>query len=104
VLLDENLPRRLKNHFAEGVEAATVKERGWSGGRNGELLRLAEAEFDVFLTADRSIPHQQHLRTFKLAIVVLEGSGIRLPDLLPLIPAVHEALSKIESGQVVRIR
>lgn len=37
VLLDENLPRRLKRHFAEGIEAVTVQERGWSGKRNGEF-------------------------------------------------------------------
>jgi len=49
VLLDENLPRRLKRHLAEEVQAVTVQERGWSGKRNGDLLRPAQAEFDAFL-------------------------------------------------------
>ena len=37
---------------------------GWAGKTNGELLRLAEQEFDVFLTADQKLPNQQNLATF----------------------------------------
>ena len=40
-------------------------------GRNGELLRLAEREFDVFLTVDRKLQHQLNLPTFRIAIVVM---------------------------------
>lgn len=47
VLLDECVPRRLKNELAEHV-ARTTPEMGWAGKRNGELLRVAEPEFDVF--------------------------------------------------------
>lgn len=47
VLLDEHLDRKLKWQFEPGVEAVTVAERGWKGVKNGELLRLAQAEFDV---------------------------------------------------------
>jgi predicted nuclease of predicted toxin-antitoxin system len=56
VLLDENLPRKLKRHFDEGVEALTVRDCGWTGIKNGELLRIAQAEFDVFITTDKGIP------------------------------------------------
>jgi Domain of unknown function (DUF5615) len=52
VLLDANLPRQLKQHFSADVEVLTVQERGWSGIKNSELLRLAAGEFDVFLFID----------------------------------------------------
>ncbi len=53
VLLDENLPLRLRLWLA-GVDAVTVQHMGWKGVRNGELIRNAKAAgFDVLLTADR---------------------------------------------------
>jgi hypothetical protein len=59
VLLDEHLPRRLRT-LLPGFHVQTVAEAGWSGKTNGELLRLAVGVFDVLVTADRSIPHQQN--------------------------------------------
>jgi predicted nuclease of predicted toxin-antitoxin system len=58
ILLDESLPRRLRSAFA-GHEVATVVEAGWSGIENGELLRLAAARFDIFVTADQNLQYQQ---------------------------------------------
>lgn len=52
VLLDECLPRRLADHLAE-FEVMTVPQAGWAGKRNGELLMLAAAKFDVFVTGIR---------------------------------------------------
>jgi hypothetical protein len=54
VLLDENLPRGLKRELS-GFEVRTVAETGWAGIKNGKLLRLAEAEFDVLVTADQNL-------------------------------------------------
>ncbi|HEU4561251.1 MAG TPA: DUF5615 family PIN-like protein [Longimicrobium sp.] len=66
VLLDENLPHVLENELA-GCEVWTVRRAGWAGVKNGELLRRADGDFDVFLTADRGIPHQHNLKKFSLA-------------------------------------
>ena len=49
ILLDECLPKRLKRDLV-GHQARTVPEMGWASKKNGELLALAEPEFDVFLT------------------------------------------------------
>jgi hypothetical protein len=49
ILIDENLPRKLAAHL-EGHECRTVVECGWSGKKNGELLTLADPQFDVLLT------------------------------------------------------
>ncbi len=60
VLLDECLPARLRRDLP-GHEVVTVPQAGWAGIKNGKLLRLiAESgQFDVFLTMDKSLPHQQ---------------------------------------------
>jgi len=59
VLLDENVDRRLKQSLDDEFEILTVTECGWSGKKNGELLRVAEQEFDALLTMDRNMEHQQ---------------------------------------------
>jgi hypothetical protein len=100
VLLDENLPRLLKNELF-GFDVQTVGEAGWAGTRNGELLRLAEAEFDVFLTADRNLPHQQTLSTVVLGVIVLVAGSTKLEDLRPLASGIREAATAVKPGQLL---
>jgi hypothetical protein len=99
VLLDENLPRLLKRELSIH-EVRTVAEVGWAGIKNGKLLRLAESDFDIFVTADQGLPSQQPLTTFQLGIVVLRARTTKLEDLLPLVPAIVEALDSVKAGQV----
>ncbi len=94
VLLDEMLDRRLKRLLPEGVEAVTVRERGWNSKKNGELLALAEKEFNILLTTDRGIPHQQDLTRFDLEVVVLSAKSNRLSDLEPLMAEVRRRLTE----------
>lgn len=85
ILLDECIDRRLANEI-EGHEVVTVPQAGWAGIQNGELLRLAQAQFDVFVTVDRNLSFQQHLPQFAIAVIVLQASTNRLKDLRPLVP------------------
>ena len=103
VLFDENLPGRLKRDLP-GFEILTVGEVGWNGVKNGELLRRAAAEFDCFLTADRSIPHQQTLFGLELGVVVLRLGTTKLDDLSRFAAQIADALSSVEYGQVVFVR
>jgi len=69
VLLDENLPHRLRNHLGSH-EVFTVRFMGWSGLKNGELLRTAEnGGFEVFLTGDQTMSDEQN----PIAVVVLSA-------------------------------
>jgi hypothetical protein len=95
VLLDESLPRQLKQHFSADVEVLTVQERGWSGIKNSELLRLAAGEFDVFLTMDRGVQFQQNLQSLAIGIPIIRALSNRFEDLQPLISEVHNALDAI---------
>ena len=103
VLLDENLPHTLRRLFENPTEVITVGYRGWAGKANGELLRLAANEFDVFITMDRSIPYQQSLVELQMGIVLLEADSNRDEDLAPLIPQVNFILETLKEGEVVRV-
>ncbi|MGI8909224.1 MAG: DUF5615 family PIN-like protein [Rubrobacteraceae bacterium] len=99
VLLDEMLDRRLKRLLPEGVEVVTVRERGWDSKKNGELLTLAEKEFDLLLTTDRGIPHQQDLSRFDLEVVVISARSNRLSDLEPRIEEVGQLIEKLDQNR-----
>lgn len=101
VLLDENLPRKLK--WALKSEATTVPECGWSGVENGELLQLAASEFDVLLTMDRGMEHQQNVNDLDLCLVLISAVSNDIDDILPLVPAINEALDNAVPGQVLSV-
>ena len=67
------------------------------------MLRIAEKEFDVWLTADRGIEYQQNLNRFDIAVVVLIAYRNRLDALMPLIPRLQEVLQVIQPHQIVYI-
>ena len=60
LLLDESVPARLRQALPNH-EVKTVVEMGWGGIKNGNLLALAAASFDAFITVDKNLPYQQNL-------------------------------------------
>ncbi len=103
IVLDENVDRRLKAHFAEEHEVLTVAEAGWAGKKNGELLKLAEKEFEVFVTTDKGIPHQQNISKLDLAVILLRAKSNAYEDLAPLMDEANTALGTTDPGTVVRL-
>ena len=97
LLIDECLPRLLQEHTCR-----TVQEMGWSGKKNGELLSLAETEFDALLTMDQGFEHQQTSRR-RIPILLLVARSNQIEDLAPIVPAALKALGVIGPGQVVRV-
>lgn len=102
MLLDECVPRKLRRELPEH-EVFTVTERGWSGIKNGKLLALAAAEFDVFLTVDQNLKYQQNLKAFNIAVILLVARNNRLKTLLPLMPETRAALENIKTGDFARV-
>jgi len=102
-LLDENPPHTLRRFFEDSIEVITVNYKGWRGKSNGELLRMAAAEFDAFITMDGSIPYQQNLETIQIGIILLKADSNRDADLTPLIPQVNSILKTLKKGEVVRV-
>lgn len=102
VLFDEDVPRQLGRELS-GLQILTVAEAGWSELKNGELLRQAEARFDVFVTADRNRRLQQNLSSFAIGVVVLEGGSTKLEDLRPLVPELRRAIETVKPRHVALI-
>src|SRR5947209_16425819 len=95
ILLDECVPRRFQNELP-GHDVRTVHEMGWSGKKNGELLQLLAAQgFEVLLTVDQNLRHQQNLQAAGVAVIVLVAATNRLVDLLPLMPSTLASLGSI---------
>jgi Domain of unknown function (DUF5615) len=99
LLLDECIDRKFTRELV-GYEVKTVPQIGWAGIKNGQLLALAEAEFDVFITVDRNLAFQQNLPQFDIAVIVLQASSNRLADLKPLAPKVLAILATVAKGKV----
>ena len=102
ILIDECLPKKLKRELVDHT-VFMVQEKGWSGMKNGELLRVAENEFDVWVTADQNIEYQQNLSRFNIAVVVLVAPNNRLETLLPMILKLRKVLLSIRPQQVIYI-
>jgi len=103
ILLDECLDWRLCRALP-GHLCVSVNAMGWSGFTNGDLLRKAQGEFDVFLTADSNLTFQQNLAKFDLALIVLQPRSTRLLDTVPLMLQVLEVLKTIRPKDVVKVR
>ena len=102
LLLDESVPSRLRRSLASH-EVRTVGEMGWSGTKNGKLLALAGRDFDAFVTVDKNLPHQQNLASLPVAVVLLDAHSVELQALLPLVPALEEALRSLVPRAFVRV-
>ena len=102
ILLDESLPRPLRGELT-GHTVSTVAEIGWSAFENGELLRRAGDQFDVFVTADQNLQFQQNLSALPLAVVVLVARSNRIEDLRPVIPDLLAHLAKLQPSTLTRI-
>jgi predicted nuclease of predicted toxin-antitoxin system len=102
VLLDECVPGKLKRELA-GFEVRTVREHGWASKLDGELLRTADTEFDVFVTVDRNLVYQQNLSGLRIAIVVLVAYSNNIRVLRRLAPELRDTLTSVEPGRVVHL-
>ena len=103
VLLDEDIPTRLRFHFGEAVDVETVEYRGWKGLKNGALLRAAQEHFDVLVTMDNHLPEQQPLQQFDLAVVILRARNKSLTELQKLLPELERMLDSLRPGRAVRL-
>jgi len=94
LLLDENLPKRLKVDFSNH-EIYTVREKEWNGIKNGQLLQLmVENGFQALLTFDKNLQHQQNFQKYTITVFILSAFSNTYPELAKLSSKVHEYLSK----------
>jgi predicted nuclease of predicted toxin-antitoxin system len=102
ILLDEDLPRQL-GRLLVGHEWETVQRSGWSGVKNGKLLALAAASFDVFITMDGNLEYQQNVKALPVAVLVVEAFTNRIEHLAPLVPHILRELGQIQPRTLRRV-
>ena len=93
LLLDENLPKRLKLDFPDH-EIYTVRDKGWNGIKNGKLLSLIlENGFDALFTFDKNLSYQQNFSKYTITVFVLNAPINSYIELTKLSSQVHEYLN-----------
>jgi hypothetical protein len=92
-----NLPRPDRSLLRVSTEG------GLGGLTNGVLLKNAEAEFDVFITADSNLSFQQNVPTFKIAVIVLHAESTQLHHTMLLMPKVASLLATLKSGDTIDV-
>jgi hypothetical protein len=97
ILFDQGTPVPLREYLT-GHNVATAYEKGWSTLRNGELLAVAEAHFDMLVTTDRNLQFQQNLAARKLAIVVLPTTS--WPRLRPVAARIAQFVAAAAPGTI----
>ena len=75
---------------------------GWAGLENGALLDRA-ADFDVFVTANRGIEHQQDLARFRVGVVLLVARSNRMEAYLPLAAGLVDAVKAVKPGELIKV-
>ena len=100
ILLDECTPRVVKRRLP-GHSISTVQEMGWAVVRNGELLAKADGVFDVFVTTDKNLRHQQNLKKFKFAVIILPSNQV--PVVASLINQIEALLNTVQPGEFYEI-
>jgi hypothetical protein len=103
ILLDECVPRGLKRSFRPLHVVLTVPDAGLAGYKNGLLLRRIVGKFDVFITTDKSIQHQQRIADYDIAFVLLRAPSNDITDLQPLVPKFLARIDEIAPGKLLVI-
>lgn len=103
VLFDENMPRRLRRDLRE-FSIRTAQEEGYSGFKNGELLRRVSPLFQVFVSLDQRMQYQQNLAKFDIGLVVIDIPDTRLRFVRELLPEIRDAIARVAPGEVIVIK
>lgn len=102
ILLDENFPVDFAKLLI-GHDIPTVHSLGWSGIKNGELLRRAHSVCEVFVTLDRNLEFQQNIKVLPFGVVVVRARSNRVADLVPHITSVLDAANRVAPGKVEKV-
>ena len=74
---------------------------GWSGVTNGELLKLAQNEFELFVTSDQNLRYQQNLTGRRIAILELSTNDLR--RILAAESSIIEAIASIKGSEFLQL-
>ena len=91
VLLDHDVPHDLRPQLSDEHEVVTARYQGWENYDDGQLLSAAETEFNVLVTLDTNLAHQQNVWSRDIGVVVI--------DVHPVLPGhLERHVSKVNSA------
>ncbi len=100
ILLDECIPKQF-GRFLKGHSFSTVGQAGWAGIKNGKLLKLAQEQFQAFITVDQNLRFQQNFDQLSITVIVLQAHSNALEDLVPFLPKLLAVLSEPLPGNAI---
>ena len=103
ILLDQCVPEPLRHDLTSAGTIETARFAGLSHLSNGALLTAMAGRFDVLITVDGSLPHQQMMTGRLVSVLLVRAPSNAIDDLRPLVPAIMVALASIQPGQVVEV-
>ena len=98
VLLDEGVDPKARRFFSDDFEVSHVKDVGWLGTKNGELVKRASESFDELFTIDSNMRHQTSLISLILIVAVAEGHFRSVEDYREPIRRLMEHAHGFEPG------
>ena len=100
LLLDENLPVKLKYRFADrGFEIFTTKDMRWLGKQNGELLQLMlQYDFTTLITIDSNLPYQQNFKNYPIQVISLVSFDNSYATIMEFFNAIVDAVNEYSVG------
>jgi predicted nuclease of predicted toxin-antitoxin system len=104
LLLDENLPRKLKYRFSQSFKVITVNEMQWNTKKNGDLMKLLQENgFQALITSDKNLEYQQNLEKYQIKVVVLDVKDNRYETVLPFVEKIEKELVENTEKLLVKI-
>lgn len=95
--MDEGVPDVIQKRLSH-LAIFTVREMGWLGVKNGILLDQMSGDFQIIVTTDKNLPHQQNLRRRQISVIILPSNDI--PSIIEMLPQIEQAISTLAPGDV----
>lgn len=104
VLLDENLPAKIKYRLQDICEICTVKDKNWNSLENGHLIAAMQKDkFDFLITSDKNLQYQQNLSKYSIGFIIVNVPDNNYETILPVIGKIKKILQNKDKLKLVTI-
>ena len=100
LLLDENVPVKLRYRFSEReIQVSTISEQKWNSKKNGELLQLMiDAGFTHFITFDSNLSFQQNLLKFPIPVIIISAPFNNYDTIMEMFDEIIKTINSAVAG------
>ncbi len=99
ILLDEQLPVKLRYRFNSILSVSTVRDMKWLGLKDQDLfIKIKDENFDLFVTNDQNLKFQVNKKKVAFSFLDLNFYSNSYDDLLPVMPFINKELIKLANN------